>query len=66
MKTYITVMGDTFDLIALKFYGSALQVQALYAANEEHLGKWRFVNGETVRIPDESESFTATVPIWRQ
>lgn len=68
MRTYTTELGDTFDQIALKVYGSELLVQPLYAANEDYLECWRFEAGVSLNVPDidEAKAFADVVPVWRQ
>lgn len=77
MKTYTTAQGDTFDQIALKYYDSELQSQALmvYAACElglDCLARWRFEQGFNLPLPVLSETGeygaeqNSDAPAWRR
>ena len=67
MKTYTTVQGDTFDLIAYKIFGSNNYLDLLMEANEDKLNIFVFSAGEVLNIPEFDESNTIKkLPPWRQ
>ena len=67
MKTYTTVQGDTFDLIAYKIFGSNNYLDLLMEANEDKLNIFVFSAGEVLNIPEVDEANTIkNLPPWRQ
>ncbi len=68
-KTTSTIMGDTWDTIALRIYGNVLRAQDLMEARENRplLDYQVFPAGVKVAIP-EIEETTATddLPEWRK
>lgn len=71
MTTYVTIQGDTWDLIAHKTLGNALLVDRLMAANPEHLTTYRFPAGVVLKIPeiDTATASSATsdfIPPWKR
>ena len=69
MNTYTTVLGDTWDLIALKAYGDTKYVDTLAAANqdEELLSTVIFGAGTAVNVPDlpPDQQNDDSLPPWR-
>ena len=69
MNTYTTVLGDTWDLIALKAYGDTKYVDSLTAANqnEKLLSTVIFGAGTTINVPDLSpdQQNDDSLPPWR-
>lgn len=69
MKTTSTIMGDTWDTIALRIYGNVLRAQELMEARENRplLDYQVFPAGVIVATP-EIEETTATddLPEWRK
>ncbi len=69
MNTYTTVLGDTWDLIALKAYGNIKYVDTLIAANqdEELLSTVIFEAGTTINVPDllPEQQSGDSLPPWR-
>jgi len=69
MKTTTTIMGDTWDTIALRFYGNVLRAQELMEARENRplLDYQVFPAGVTVVTPEIEESTAADdLPEWRK
>ncbi len=66
--TYETVQGDTFDIIAKKFYGNERRMDRLLQANLQHIGVVAFPAGITLTIPEieEAETQTDGIPPWRK
>lgn len=51
MRTHTTRQGDTWDMIALKYYGDEKKMDALMKANTEHLETLFFSAGVILNIP---------------
>lgn len=69
MKTITTVMGDTWDTIALRAYGDTLRTQELMEARENLrlLDYQVFPGGVTVAAPEVEVSYTTgDLPEWRK
>lgn len=66
MDKYVTVQGDTFDVIALQFYGDELRAGELIAANPQHAGTVMFAAGVALQIPQLAEVAPSTLPPWRR
>ena len=66
-KTHITVQGDTFDGLALRYYNDEKQASAIVAANLDYCGTLVFEAGVSLTIPDESAlTLPETLPPWRR
>nr|WP_300129773.1 tail protein X [uncultured Butyricicoccus sp.] len=66
-KTHITVQGDTFDGLALRYYNDEKQASAIVAANLDYCGTLVFDAGVLLTIPDESAlTLPETLPPWRR
>lgn len=66
-KTHITVQGDTFDGLALRYYNDEKQASAIVAANLDYCGTLVFDAGVLLTIPDESAlTLPETLPSWRR
>lgn len=67
MRKYYTVSGDTWDQIALDFYGDERTMGTLIAANPNHSNVVVFQPGVELVIPDQPESpLPETLPPWRR
>ena len=69
MKTITTVMGDTWDTIALRAYGNVLRTQELMEARENVslLDLQVFPTGTVVAVPDVSDRTAIDeLPEWRR
>lgn len=69
MKTITTVMGDTWDTIALRAYGDTLRTQELMEAEENIrlLDIQVFPGGVVVFTPDVESTYSAgDLPEWRK
>lgn len=65
MKTYTTVLGDTFDKIALETLGDEYLFPLLLKENPQHRNTVIFSAGVILRIPNISElSVQENVPDW--
>ena len=70
MKTYTTISGDTWDIIAKAAYGSEMMADRLMkeSRNLPLLDYQIFPPQVTVYIPDisEEEAYEADLPDWRK
>ncbi len=65
-KTYTTIQGDTWDLIAYKVYGEEKYMRYLLEANWPLIDTLVFSAGTVVTIPDLPEEPDEDAPFWRQ
>lgn len=65
MLNYTTRSGDTWDLIALKVYGSELKADWLMQNNLEHIRTVRFDSGVVLSTPDLPEEKSGDLPPWK-
>lgn len=65
-KTYTTMQGDMWDMIAYQEMGSVDYVDDLMNANSSLLGYFSFPSGVVLTIPDIPESGASTLPPWKQ
>lgn len=67
MKSYRTVSGDTFDLIAYKELGSCKYTERLINANRTHVSTVIFKAGVVLTLPTITEEAKASkLPPWRK
>lgn len=65
--THITVQGDTFDSLALKFYDNEKQASEIIAANLDYCDTLIFDAGVKLMIPDAATlTLPETLPPWRR
>ena len=64
---HVTIQGDTFDGLALKYFDDEKQASAIIAENPDHCDTLIFDAGVALTIPDE-ETVTVpeTLPPWRR
>lgn len=66
-KTHVTVEGDTFDRLALKYYNEEKLASEIIAANLDHCDTLIFSAGVELTIPDvDSVTEPETLPPWRR
>lgn len=66
-KTHITVEGDSFDLIALRYYDDEKLASEIIKANPEYCDVLIFDSGIALQIPDSvSVTIPETLPPWRR
>lgn len=65
---YETVQGDTFDIIAKKFYGNENRIDILIEHNKNYLDTVFFAAGVEIFIPDlpPNKIRTDGLPPWRK
>lgn len=63
---YITIQGDTWDIIALKALGSEMYMNRLIEANIDHADTVVFSAGISLVVPDIPPEASATLPPWKR
>lgn len=64
---HITVDGDSFDLLALRYYSDEKLASHIIQANPEHCGVLIFEAGVVLEIPDTvTITLPETLPPWRR
>lgn len=63
---YKTVSGDTFDIIAYKFYGNEKQAIKIIEANINYANIIVFGAGTELNIPDIEIAQTSNLPPWKR
>lgn len=66
MNTYITVQGDTWDLISYKVYGTSRNIGLLMENNYDLLDTFIFGSGIEIMVPELTEDQTDDLPEWRK
>ena len=68
MKSYTTILGDTWDLIAKKVYGDETKAELLMDANRDKLDILIFDDGVAIVCPDTEpdDPGAASYPEWRR
>lgn len=64
--SYTTKQGDTFDIIALKYYNNEKYASLLMQNNVGHIGTIVFPRGVTLKIPVIVKSAQSTLPPWKR
>lgn len=62
---YVTIAGDTWDMIAYKVYGKEIYADYLMKNNYDLLDIFVFSAGTKVYIPELPKITTADLPPWR-
>lgn len=65
-NTYITLAGDTFDILALDFYNDEAKATRIIQANPQYCGVLVFDAGIALKIPLVQEAAPASLPPWRR
>ena len=69
MRTYITVQGDTWDLIALRMYpdvGGENLMDILLDYNPEYIHTVIFPANVILKVPEFSEPVVYNLPPWKR
>ena len=69
MTTYITVQGDTWDLIALRMYpkiGAEKLMDILLEANPDYMHTVIFPANVALNIPDVDVPIISSLPAWKR
>lgn len=65
-ETYITIQGDTWDMIAKYVYGAEKHLDFLMANNFPLLDYFVFPAGIEVNVPDLPKESLDDLPVWRR
>lgn len=65
-KTYTTILGDMWDMIAQKTLGSGLYTDALMKSNLQYRHIFIFSAGITLTIPDVPVKAADSLPPWKR
>lgn len=63
---YKTVQGDTFDIIALKFYNDEFKSIEIIKANPDHTAVLKFDEGVILKIPKLEDETSNDLPPWKR
>ena len=66
MRTYTTTAGDTWDMIAYRFYGNEYNMTELQNANTQYLGVVVFDAGVVINIPEIEIPEAGGLPPWKR
>ena len=65
-KTYTTIQGDMWDLIAYKVYGRETCMTQLLESNPDHNKTVIFPQGIAIACPDIELPRTSILPPWKR
>ena len=63
---YRTIQGDTFDIIALKFYEDEFKSIEIIKANPDHSAVLKFDEGVILKIPKLENEISDDLPPWKR
>lgn len=63
---YVTIQGDTFDMIALDAYNDEFQAGVILQANPQYVGVVVFDADVTLKIPVVTQAPASTLPPWKR
>lgn len=66
MTTYTTILGDTWDIIALKTLGSEMYLSKIIEANKHYADIITFSAGVVLNIPESSPEIDGGLPPWKR
>lgn len=66
MRKYTTVLGDTWDLIAYKLYGSEHLMSVLIEANPQLWETVLFSADLVIEVPEVTTAATTSLPPWKR
>lgn len=65
-NTYVTVQGDTWDMISHKLFGSTSHTSALIRANMALIDYFSFPAGIIITVPEiSSGTVSSLLPPWK-
>jgi len=64
MRTYTTVQGDAWDMIAYKMYRDEYQMDKLIEANTDYIDVVIFSAGTVLNIPEIAPKSITVKPPW--
>lgn len=65
-KTYTTIQGDMWDLIAKRLYDDEKALNVLLEANPAYLDTVVFPAGIVLVVPEYTAPVTSMLPPWRR
>ena len=65
-KTYRTISGDTWSVIAYKALGNSMYMDKLIKSNLEHKDIFLFPAGVILTLPEISAKVSEALPPWRK
>lgn len=66
LKTYTTIQGDMWDMIAYKVYGKEAYISKLLEANEDLKDIAIFPAGVPIICPEADPETSSILPPWRR
>lgn len=66
MWEYTTIDGDTFDSLALEFYGEESYSVFIMQLNPDYIKTLVFDSGVVLKIPKINIKETSTLPPWKK
>ncbi|WP_422447798.1 tail protein X [Thermoanaerobacterium sp. DL9XJH110] len=63
---YITMQGDTFDMLALDAYNDEFKAHLIIQANPQYASVLVFDAGVKLKIPIIEQEAAATLPPWKR
>lgn len=63
---YVTMQGDTFDILALDAYNDEFKAHIIIQANPQYADKVIFDEGFKLKIPIIQEDVAETLPPWKR
>lgn len=65
-RTYTTIQGDMWDMIAHKLYNRESCMKDLLEANEEYRDIAIFPSGIVLNVPEVSVPSSSSLPPWKR
>lgn len=65
-KTYTTIQGDMWDLIAKRLYDDEAALNVLLDANQQYADMVVFPAGVVLEVPEYTAQVTSMLPPWRR
>ncbi|MBY0088395.1 tail protein X [Brevibacillus brevis] len=65
-KTYSTIQGDTWDMIAYRMYGNEYLMTELIDANPKHRNIVVFSAGTLIAVPEIADPEPDNLPPWKR
>lgn len=65
-RTYTTISGDVWDMIAKEQLGGERYTSLLMQANPEHLNTVVFSAGVSLVLPEVTTPIPESLPLWRR
>lgn len=63
---YITMQGDTFDILALDAYNDEYKAHVIIQANPQYADTLVFDEGVTLKVPVIEQQATQSLPPWKR